>query len=90
MGLFDKMFGSEVKAALANPNAQQRFEELKQKYQPVLNLIQQRSPSPLVLRSVPINGARLLPSPLAHLPSKSPGPRRPRSLNGIPARHRTW
>src|SRR5579871_6595938 len=43
MGLFDKMFGSEAKAALANPNAQQRFEQLKQKYQPVLNLIQQEN-----------------------------------------------
>jgi hypothetical protein len=43
MGLFDKMFGSEVKASLANPNAQQRFEELKQKYQSVLNLIQQEN-----------------------------------------------
>jgi nucleoid-associated protein YgaU len=43
MGIFDKMFGSEVKAALAEPNAQQRFEELKQKYQSVLNLIQQEN-----------------------------------------------
>lgn len=43
MGLFDKMFGSEVKASLAEPNSQQRFEELKQKYQSVLNLIQQEN-----------------------------------------------
>jgi nucleoid-associated protein YgaU len=37
------MFGSEVKAALANPNALQRFDQLKQKYQSVLNLIQQEN-----------------------------------------------
>ena len=43
MGMFDKMFGSEVKAALANPSALQRFAELKQKYQSVLNLIQQEN-----------------------------------------------
>jgi nucleoid-associated protein YgaU len=43
VGLFDKMFGSEVKAALANPDAQQRFAELKQKYQSVLNVIQQEN-----------------------------------------------
>jgi LysM repeat protein len=43
MGIFDKMFGSEVKAALAEPNAQQRFDQLKQKYQSVLNLIQQEN-----------------------------------------------
>lgn len=41
MSMFDKMFGSEVKAALADPTALRRFEELKQKYQSVLNLIQQ-------------------------------------------------
>ena len=43
MGMFDKMFGSEVKEALANPGALQRFGELRQKYQSVLNLIEQEN-----------------------------------------------
>jgi LysM domain len=42
MGLFDKMFGRGASDAQANPNAQQRFTELKGKYQSVLNLIEQQ------------------------------------------------
>src|SRR5918911_2706183 len=37
MGLFDKMFGRGAAEAQQQPNAQQRFDELKQKYQTVLN-----------------------------------------------------
>lgn len=40
MGLFDKMFGRG--ASTADANAQQRFNELKGKYQSVLNLIEQQ------------------------------------------------
>jgi nucleoid-associated protein YgaU len=37
MGLFDKMFGHGATDAQQQPNGQQRFEQLKQKYQTVLN-----------------------------------------------------
>ena len=42
MGLFDKMFGRGASAAQAQPNAQPRFNELKAKYQSVLNAIDQQ------------------------------------------------
>jgi nucleoid-associated protein YgaU len=42
MGLFDKMFGSGATAAQAAPDANQRFEQLKTKYQSVLNMIDQK------------------------------------------------
>src|SRR5256885_1017256 len=41
MGLFDKMFGSGAAEAQQQPNSEQRFNELKGKYQSVLNEIQQ-------------------------------------------------
>ena len=37
MGLFDKMFGRGASAAQQQPNADKRFNELKTKYQSVLN-----------------------------------------------------
>ncbi len=37
MGLFDKMFGHGANQAQQQPNGEQRFEQLKQKYQTVLN-----------------------------------------------------
>jgi len=40
MGVFDRMFGSGAAAAQAQPNAQRRFDELKLKYQSVLNSIE--------------------------------------------------
>ncbi len=40
MGLFDKMFGRGASAAQQEPNAGQRFNELKLKYQSVLNEIE--------------------------------------------------
>ena len=42
MGLFDKMFGRGAEQAQQQPNAQQRFDELKQKYQSVLNMADQQ------------------------------------------------
>lgn len=42
MGLFDKMFGRGAAEAQQQPNAQQRFDELKQKYQSVLNAADQQ------------------------------------------------
>ena len=41
MGLFDRMFGSGA-SAQGQPNAQERFNELKLKYQSVLNVIEQQ------------------------------------------------
>jgi LysM repeat protein len=42
MGLFDKMFGRGATDAEKDANAQKRFNELKGKYQSVLNLIEQQ------------------------------------------------
>lgn len=43
MGLFDKIFGrGATEAHQQQPNAQQRFEQLKQKYQTALNAIDQQ------------------------------------------------
>ena len=41
MGLFDKMFGRGASEAENQPNVQNRFNELKQKYQSVLNAADQ-------------------------------------------------
>ena len=42
MGLFDKMFGKGAESAQQQPNAEQRFQELKQKYQTALSVIEQQ------------------------------------------------
>jgi nucleoid-associated protein YgaU len=42
MGLFDHMFGKGAGQAVQEPNAQQRFDQLKQKYQPALAAIEQQ------------------------------------------------
>jgi len=42
MGLFDKMFGGGASTAQQDANAPQRFNELKGKYQSVLNIIEQQ------------------------------------------------
>ena len=42
MGLWDKMFGNGASKSQQQPNAQQRFETLKQKYQSVLNTADQQ------------------------------------------------
>jgi nucleoid-associated protein YgaU len=41
MGLFDKMFGGGASEAEKQPDAQKRFDELKQKYGTVLNVADQ-------------------------------------------------
>jgi nucleoid-associated protein YgaU len=42
MGLFDRMFGRGAKAAEEQPDAQKRFNELRLKYQSVLNALDQQ------------------------------------------------
>ncbi|MGH9904923.1 MAG: hypothetical protein ACRD8U_04970, partial [Pyrinomonadaceae bacterium] len=42
MGLFDKMFGRGASEAQKQPQAEQRFNTLKQKYQTVLNAADQQ------------------------------------------------
>ena len=42
MGLWDKMFGGGAEASQKQPDAQQRFDTLKQKYQTVLNTADQQ------------------------------------------------
>jgi nucleoid-associated protein YgaU len=42
MGLWDKMFGNGANESQQQPNAQQRFDTLKQKYQSVLNTADQQ------------------------------------------------
>jgi len=39
MGLFDRMFGRGATEAQTQPNSQQRFDQLKQKYQTILNAV---------------------------------------------------
>ena len=41
MGLFDKMFGKGAADAAQQPDGERRFQELRQKYQSALNLIDQ-------------------------------------------------
>jgi LysM domain len=41
MGLFDKMFGRGASDAASQPQAHDRFNQLKQKYMPVLHVIEQ-------------------------------------------------
>lgn len=42
MGLFDKMFGSGASSAQQQSNSQQQFDQLKMKYQSVLNEIERQ------------------------------------------------
>ncbi len=42
MGLFDKMFGSGASDAQQQANAQQQFDQLKMKYQSVLNEVERQ------------------------------------------------
>jgi nucleoid-associated protein YgaU len=42
MGLFDKMFGSGASGAQQQANAQQQFDQLKMKYQSVLNEVERQ------------------------------------------------
>ena len=56
MGIFDKMFGKGASKAQQQPNAQQRFDTLKQKYQPVLNAIEQQN---IQLRNLHVENDKL-------------------------------
>ena len=42
MGLFDKMFGKGAEEAAKQPSGEQRFQDLKQKYQSALTIIEQQ------------------------------------------------
>ena len=42
MGIFDKMFGGGASTAQEQPDAQKRFNDLKTKYQSVLNTVEQQ------------------------------------------------
>lgn len=42
MGIFDKMFGGGASASQEQPDSQKRFNDLKTKYQSVLNAIEQQ------------------------------------------------
>jgi hypothetical protein len=46
MGLFDKMFGSGASQAEQQANLQQQFNQLKLKYQSVLNEVEQQEVPP--------------------------------------------
>lgn len=56
MGIFDKMFGKGASKAQQQPNAQQRFDTLKQKYQPVLTAIEQQN---IQLRNLHVENDKL-------------------------------
>lgn len=56
MGIFDKMFGKGASKAQQQPNSQQRFDTLKQKYQTVLNAIEQQN---VQLRNLHIENDKL-------------------------------
>jgi hypothetical protein len=55
MGIFDKMFGSGAQRA-QDANSQKRFEELKQKYQSVLRMIEQQN---VQLQNLHVQGNKL-------------------------------
>src|SRR5688572_20252275 len=56
MGLFDKMFGKEATAVQAQPDAQQKFNNLKMKYGPVLTVIEQEK---IQLRNLHVQDGKL-------------------------------
>ena len=56
MGLFDKMFGRGASAVADQPQAQQRFGTLKQKYQPVLRVVEQEN---IQLQNLHVEGDKL-------------------------------
>ena len=56
MGLFDKMFGRGASAVADQPQAQQQFNTLKQKYQPVLKVIEQEN---VRLQNLHVEGNKL-------------------------------
>src|SRR5215471_11740297 len=57
MGLFDKMFGRGADNALKQPGSEQKFNQLKQKYQTVLNAIEQQQ---VRLQNLHVEGDKLV------------------------------
>jgi LysM repeat protein len=57
MGIFDKMFGRGADDAEKQPGAADRFNQLKQKYQTVLNVIEQQQ---VQLHNLHVEGDKLL------------------------------
>ena len=57
MKLFDKMFGHGADAALKQPGAEDKFNKLKQKYQTVLNTIDQQG---VQLQNLHVEGDKLV------------------------------
>ncbi|MCG3160804.1 MAG: putative protein YgaU [Acidobacteria bacterium] len=57
MGIFDKMFGRGADNAHKQPGAEQKFNQLKQKYQTVLNSIEQQH---VQLQNLHVEGDKLV------------------------------
>lgn len=57
MGIFDKMFGRGADNAQKQPGAEQKFNQLKQKYQTVLNSIEQQG---VRLHNLHVEGDKLV------------------------------
>src|SRR5215813_7967230 len=57
MGIFDKMFGRGAENAQKQPGAEQKFNQLKQKYQTVLNAIEQQQ---VRLQNLHVDGDKLV------------------------------
>ena len=57
MGIFDKMFGKGADNALKQPGAEDRFNQLKQKYQTVLKTIDQQH---VQLQNLHVEGDKLI------------------------------
>jgi LysM repeat protein len=57
MGIFDKMFGRGAENAQKQPGAEQKFNQLKQKYQTVLNSIEQQG---VQLQNLHVEGDKLV------------------------------
>jgi LysM repeat protein len=57
MGLFDKMFGRGASAAMSQPSARDRFAQLRRKYAPVLEVIEQDD---VRLRNLHVENDRLV------------------------------
>ena len=57
MGIFDKMFGRGAEDAQKQPGAEQKFNQLKQKYQTVLNTIDQQG---IRLHNLHVEGDKLV------------------------------
>jgi len=57
MGIFDKMFGRHAETAQQQPGAEQMFNQLKQRYQTVLNAVEQQN---VRLQNLHVEGDKLV------------------------------